>query len=315
MNKIRLTLLFIFLAGCSATSQIPTIASTNLPTHTPLPTETAIHPTSTFTPTLTPTITLTPPPTWTLLPTLADQNSFLDFISFTENGICNFPCFAGITPGKTTWDESIFALRPMEAVAKLEILPNQESSYGQVNIISWYLYGGEYVVEGKFLTGSNTSLIRMNIQSFSIPTENIPSYSLPLPKPFNLQSVLNIYGIPSMVFIYTFVHDQSSSPPFKILLIYPENQFYMEYHREAKLSGNSVVACDSDYSLELLVVDNKDKLLSSEAISNTPEAKDFDFNNWKPVEQALNMSPEKFHELYSASSPRCMISPKNIWLP
>jgi len=315
MNKIRSTLLFIFLASCSTTSQIPTITSTNLPTHTLVPTETAIPPTSTFTPTLTPTITLTPLPTWTPLPTLADQNSFLDFISFTENGICKFPCFAGITQGETTWDEAIFALRPMEAVAKLDISPNQESNYGQVNIISWYLYGGEYEVEGEFLTGSSVNLIWMDIQSFSIPTENIPSRSLPLPKPFNLQSVLKAYGIPSMVFIYTFVHDQSSSPPFKILLVYPENQFYIEYHRHAKLSGNSVVACDSDYYTDLLVVDNKDKLISVDAISNTPKAKDFDFNNWKPVEQALNISPEKFHEIYSASSPGCMISPKSIWLP
>src|SRR5688572_22706051 len=182
------TLIFFMLLGCAspASTTPPQPETTTSPTRTPIPTETKVPPTLTFTSTPTPTTT----PTWTPLPTLVDQNSFLDFISFTEGSICKFPCWAGIVLGKTSWDEAIFSLRPIEAVAKLDISPNQESSHGKVNIISWYFYGGEFEVDGEFITGSGTDLIWMNIQSFSIPTENTPSHSLPLLRRFNIQSIL-----------------------------------------------------------------------------------------------------------------------------
>jgi hypothetical protein len=261
------------------------------------------------------TATVTALPSWTALPTLADQNGFLDFIAFTENSICKFPCWAGIVPGKTNWDAAVFALRPMQSVAKLEILTDEESIYGKANAIFWYLYGGEFRVDGTFLTGSNVSLTRMSIESFSEPTATNPSHSLSLPRRFNMQSVLKEYGVPSMVFIYTFIHDQPGPLPFKVLLVYPENHFHIKYHRDAKLSGNTVMACDSDFYLEVTVVDDRDKLVSADIIAKTPETKSLGIENWKPVEQVLMITPEKFYEIYSTSDPGCMIFPTNNWLP
>lgn len=255
-------------------------------------------------------MTAVPLLTWTPLPTLVDENSFLDFISFTKNTVCKFPCWAGIVPGKTSWDEAIFALRPMEAVSTLNVLPNEESSYGLVNTISWYLYGGDFRAEGKFLTGNDISLIRMNYESFS---ENTPSYSLPLPERFNLESLLSEYGVPSMVFLYTFIHYEQGPLPFQILLIYPEHQFYIEYHRDAKLNGNNVMACDADFYLRLAVVDDKEKLASTDSMNRALETKDLGLQNMKTVEQVLNISPAKFYEIYSSSNPECISFPVSLW--
>jgi hypothetical protein len=315
--------IFLILTVLACNPQIPTLTSQQAATVTPfdLPstwtpgptlTLTAASPTPTFTQTLTPTITFTPPPSRIPLPTLVDQNSFLDFISFTENSICNFPCWASIVPGQTNWDEAVFALRPMQSVADLDILTNEESTFGKANGITWYLYGGTFRVDGHFLTEKNTSLIRLSFESFS---EGIPSYSIPLPKRFNLQSVLTEYGAPAMVFIYTFIHDEQGPLPFQVVLIYPENQFYIEYHRDAKLNGSNVVACDADFYLKLTVVDNKEKLISIDSIKNTTEAQDLGLQNMKPVEEVLGISPEKFHEIYSASTTECITFPINLWKP
>lgn len=306
MNKIFSIILLVLQSGCSGIQRSPTSTASHLPTSASTSTSTVVPSTATFIS----TVTVAPLSTWTPLPTLTNENSFLDFISFTKNSICTFPCWAGIVLGKTTWDEAIFALRPMEAVATLEILPNEESRYGRVNTIDWYLYGGDFRAEGKFLTGDKVNLIRMSLESFS---DNIPSYSLPLPERFNMQSALIEYGAPSMVFIYTFIHDEQGPLPFSILLVYPENNFFIIYKRDAKLSGNTVAACDSDYYLELAVVDSVDKLISTDAIANTPETESIGIENWKPVEQVLNISPEKFHEIYSSSSSECIIFPVSLW--
>lgn len=249
------------------------------------------------------------------MPTLTDQDSLLEFISFTGNGTCELPCLANVTPGKTNWDEAVFTLHPMESVAELDILTNQESVYGPANVVSWYLSGDEIRINGKFLEGNEINLIRMDIETFSMPTTNADSYPIPLPTPLSMSSVLQEYGVPSMVFIYTFVHDQPGRLPFKILLVYPENQFYIEYYREAKLNGDSVVACNPDFRLELVVVDNKEKLLSVDALTNAPETKDLSIHAWKTVEQVMNISADRFHEVYSSSSSECIIFPSKVWLP
>jgi hypothetical protein len=236
----------------------------------------------------------------------------LDFISLIGNKNCKLPCWAGITPGKTNWDEAVFVLHPMQSVAKLEILTDEESIYGKANAIFWSFYSGEFKINGTFLTRSNISLIRMDYDSFSNTT---PSYSLPLPERFSLQSVLTEYGVPSMVFIYTFIHDEQGPLPFQILLIYHERQFYIEYHRDAILNGNNVVACDADFYLKLTVVDNKEKLMSVDSINRALETKDLGIQNMKPIEQVLNISPEKFHEVYSSSSPSCITFPTDKWSP
>lgn len=313
MKKLSLTFLCIVLGSCSTLSQVPAVVPTHLSAFTATLHVTAVPPTPTFTQTIEPpTATFTVLPSWTPLPTLEDQNSFLDFISFTESNTCKFPCWASIVPGQTNWDEAVFALRPLETVANLEVLNNQESSYGIVNTVSWYLYGGDFRTDGKFLTGNNVNLIRLHYESFS---EGVPSYSTPLPARFNLQRVLTEYGIPSMVFIYTFIHDEQGPLPFSLLLVYPENHFYVIYQRDAKLSGNTVVACDSDFYLELAVLDRKDKLASADAIADTPETKSIGIENWKPVEQVLGISPEEFHKIYTTSATGCITFSSSLWKP
>ena len=78
-----------------------------LGTYTAIP----VKPTTTLTPAETPLPTASQTPTsaatWTPLPTLSEEDK-IDIIRILikTNGWCRFPCWWGITPGKTTWQEA-----------------------------------------------------------------------------------------------------------------------------------------------------------------------------------------------------------------
>lgn len=322
-NKFMSVVLVVILVGCSATSQKPMVTPTIQPTVTLFPTVTPIFVTPFVTPTLAPTFTpsstSTSLPLRTPLPTLSGEEDFLNFISFIGEEDCQLPCWVGIIPGKTSWNEAIFALHPIESVAKIKIHLDVEGLFGKENVITWSFSGDGVIANGDvgavIVNQNVVNLMSMSIEGWTTPNTNAPLGSLSLPKSFNMQSVLKEYGVPSMVFIYTFIHDQLGPLPFSVLLVYPENHFYIIYQRDAKLSGNTVEACGPDSYLELAVVDGRDKLASADAIANTPETKSVGIQNMKPVEQVLNISPEKFYEIYSTSSLGCITFPTKNWSP
>ena len=199
----------------------------------------------------------------------------------------------------------------MESIANTyKTYTGVEGAFGKENVIVWSMSGNNVTVYGNVhATAENQNTVNMIYMT-------VVGSSLPLPQNLDLQSLLREYGIPSMVFMYTYIHHEQAPLPLKILLIYPENQFYITYYREAKLSGNMVVACDPDLLLELVIVDNKDKLISEDTIANTPVTQGgIRLEDWKSVEQVLHISPEKFHEIYAASATECMTFPSEIWEP
>jgi hypothetical protein len=142
MKKLLIPFLFIavcLLAGCfanpgsvgeTASPRPPAQAApvTSLPT-TPTPTvppgaavpPTRVNftatpidtPTPSVTPSITPTSTLTPPltftktPVWTAVPTLLPDQVLKAIRGYlSDNGGCELPCWWGITPGETTWEEA-----------------------------------------------------------------------------------------------------------------------------------------------------------------------------------------------------------------
>ena len=309
----------MFLVSCSTTNQTPIDTPTRISALASTAIGTVAPPTQTLTSIPAFTMTVTPIPSWTPLATLVDEDSFLDFISFTKNSVCKFPCWAGIHSGETDWDKALFALRPMESMAKFDTYIGVEGLFGKENVVTWYLSGNELTVNGDIgaivANRNKVNLIHINVVGSSKPSADHPSQSLPLPQNFSLQSVLNEYGVPAMVFLYTFIHDEQGPLPFSVLLVYPENQFYIIYQRDAKLIGNNVAACGPEFYLELAVVDNKDKLVSADTIANNLEMQGIGIENWKPVEQILSMSPEKFHAIYSASTTECITFSSNLWEP
>jgi hypothetical protein len=105
------------LSGCSKGSS----QFTETPTNIPLSTKTSVPVTITAMPsaTLTPTVTKTHTPTRTPtnIPTLPPTKALERILAlYANNGGCKFPCWWGITVGKTTWSEAEQILAPLGSV-------------------------------------------------------------------------------------------------------------------------------------------------------------------------------------------------------
>ena len=121
-NTLRLSILLVSALLLGACGKSGAVSSTVSPTEPPVETqpETATpsarptrpataSPTVTITPTitLTPAITQTPTITWSPAPTLAPEAAAGQIAQLREdNGGCRLPCWMGITPGQTTWQEA-----------------------------------------------------------------------------------------------------------------------------------------------------------------------------------------------------------------
>jgi hypothetical protein len=206
--SLTLLLMLLGLASCTsprptlptATSVVfaasPTIAASSTPipasptstvTLTPTPTQTRIpRPTSTPRPTKTPT-----PTTY---PTL-DSQGRLNFVleAMKTNMGCELPCWWGITPGQTTWEEMIDTF--------------VKQSIGFDTYESGKLYLG-MVTSGNYLEPTVDVVFSEGgglVQSIGIRTEYY--YILAQPKYFDawhdyaLDKVLARYGIPTQVYL------------------------------------------------------------------------------------------------------------------
>lgn len=289
--------LFLAITGCSGGIQ-PGIATVD------------IRPSPTSTP------TQSRRPEQTPLPALTSEAEILDFISFVGMDDCQLPCWANITPGKTEWDEVVYRLKPMELMTKFEIATGIKSVYGEANVVFFFWDGREIRVDGdvgvKAFGGNKAHLIAMNIQAFTYPTETNPSRPLPLPEQFSLRAVLREYGAPSLAFDYSETDDPEPLS-MNLLLVYPEKHFYVKYIRHGNLEGENFVACEPDYYMELLVLDDPGPLSSFEAISQSPETKSLYIENWKPLDNVLGMTLEEFSTSYLSLSSDCIIFPKKNW--
>lgn len=128
MNKIFLAVsLFWFLVSCSAYQQGNDHPDSNTRT-SEYPRETVVM-TATNISAETPIYALTPTfvPTLTPRPTLSSQDAQVAVLKLiSNNGGCNLPCWWGLTPGKTTWQEA----RNFLEILSPQIISLRDNVYG-----------------------------------------------------------------------------------------------------------------------------------------------------------------------------------------
>ena len=213
-----LLILAVFLTNCNVTTKTPVqtraspLSSENLITLTPVITRTK---TSTPIPVLplthvptNPTLlvdTITPLPT---IPVHERQAYVSDLI--TNNGGCLLPCWWGIQPGKTTWDEARNFLLSFGANIKLL----QDNLYGVTyhNLPNTISGGG--VGATIFIDSGLVQTIRTDVF-------------------YSLDDVLQVYDQPDEVWIYT---DRGIDPKarFILVLFYGEKGFIAVYRGTAE---------------------------------------------------------------------------------
>ena len=233
--------IFIILVACT-TGPRPTQSGTVFPidtsrdvtpSHTPIffpsPTmDLSTTPTMTETSTRTPTETLVlitteaPTNTWTPRPTLPpDEAKAMALKMILTNGNCLFPCWMGITPGKTTWDE---------AYAFLATFADH----------FYYTGGNSYGVFFKLpkdapplYSGAAISVRNGIVESISTAVN------------LKLSDLLTSYGMPSEVKIWAIGFDTMDPVgSFTLVLFYPDKGILATYTGQNEL-GQTIHICPS----------------------------------------------------------------------
>jgi len=188
-----------------------TVTAIQIPTLTPSLTRRP----PTTTPTITPTFTIMPPPTltWTPRPTLPPyQAQAMALNLLKNNGGCLLPCWIGISPGKTTWDEayaflSIFA----------DQIPGGKDDLSNVHTVRFKLSDASY--NGGLETGATIYTDKGVVDRITVFPEDI-----------SLSDLLATYGLPSEIRIHAIgIYTMSPKGRFTLILFYKDKGILAVY--------------------------------------------------------------------------------------
>lgn len=272
------------LAGCSVPSPAP--AETPLPTITPsstarvsstleLPAQTraAPSPTPTVTSSPTPHPTRTPRPTPRPTLTADEEYTYVREMLATNAG-CELPCWWGITPGESDWQEAMDQLSPL---------------YFQF----WFLEEDRYDVHLN-LAKAKDVVESIHVSGYCPHSMNECFLFAQDWSGYSLDWVMERYGPPSRARIVFPPTIEAGAPIYyNLYVLYDDLGFSIAYTGAAIERDKILLTCFSFYHIRLWLQPPGSLLpLLEQGIS--PEAWDFAV----PLEEATGMSLEEFYETF-----------------
>jgi acylphosphatase len=206
------------------------------------------------------------------------------------------PCWGGITPGKTSWQEANQILESVITI--LDIDENHQCTFGPCKVIIWRSRSG---------SDPHGSVKSQNDTIAEIVLQGYP------PSPvMRLDKILTQYGQPEKVFIVT----NPVSITMDITLAYPNHGFIIMFRWDQSISHENIVGCIQERWV-YLSVNQITETWSDSYIKNklygSGDIKEVDF---RPLESVTNMSIEQFYEKFkNIDGSECIVAPIRIWQP
>ena len=301
MKNLYILWLPIFLCVGCATLHQGTVATLQ----TKIPSVNTIQATSIELPLIeTPSPELIVEPTWTLPATLPVPDSFSKINQLLRtNGGCRLPCWWGITPGETTWEDARSILFPLA----FKIHDGQsKSDEFRAGLGTRY---GTY--EGK-PTGFNQDYTIKDgiVQAIQI---QLP-YIVPSPKP---KDILANYGIPDDVYLGgQYAPEMLTTQSFWFYIYYTKQRIFVEYIPEGQPiqlqpPNGLLSACFSKIDYAELHVWGPDYSFDS--------TRDLIFKNSGvsplPLKDVTNLTVEQFYKKFiDPNEAPCIETPAEHWL-
>jgi hypothetical protein len=263
--------------------------------------------------------TLTPVSSPTTVPTLAAEKArtkLLDLLAM--NGGCRLPCFWGITPGKSSYQDVQAILVALSSLShSLHLNPSGASD------ITPRLTEGDLEIYNRaaFLTSEKDVVYRI---AFNAEAHR------PLPEggyidvfnskffgektsAYSLSHVLAEQGVPASVMIQTAGGPltRGGTGGFDILLLYPDQGILVNYTTQMQMDGTYVRGCPSNahVEMELYPPGNSDSFF--EHLKQTDWA--VRFSGYQALEEVTSMSPKEFYEIFRQPSDRCIETAAKLW--
>lgn len=294
--------------GGTDSNRVPTLSSSPSLTLKIFPTVTP-EKTSTVAPSIQVTTTRlakTKTPTFlpTMLPSLA-QDQIVELIK--SNGDCELPCWWGIKPGETRYQEINKLLSPLTIRQ-----PYIAGDVSQHALLEYFFPIPETL---SFLGRREVDLRIIYEQSKLIYIEVIGLQW----HEYSLSELLSKYGPPDEVIVHTFQWVPGSAPPFALFLFYSEKGILAYFpslveKNEVQVTESTIRGCLS-VSADLSLWSPKNSWTLDEAVKHmtVPILEQED----KPrlsIYEATGMSVFEFYETYKNSTVTpCIDTPKNLW--
>lgn len=290
----------LLLFGCAINDSVTSSPATSSPgyametsTSLPLP-----HPSLTNTPTQ----PVTPSPEPRAFPDqgeLSDKDFVLHLLQ--TNGGCELPCWWGIVPGETKWEDAEQFLSRFTLRIEKDWEETKKGADGQPFQIK------------NFVVYMDIDQPDPGLFSIRIKDEFVTGIyvSRPLTKPhFSLQKLLNNQGVPSKIFIFTHSNVMEPPTPFDLILYYQEQRFLIVYTTLVYKENEQITACLDDVGPTIAVVSD------AEALTDQQVQEFFlgpDPRGILSIEDALGITTDVFYETYRDSETICLTTPANIW--
>lgn len=240
--------------------------------------------------------------TLTPLPTIPNENLSARIEELLQtNGGCMLPCWWGITPGQTSWDEASQFLTSLSAMT-IQL---------DGNVVEVYLDkpDGYPSIEDPYLE------YRYNIIDGVVG--GMYTYNDDFAEWYNLPNILLDYGAPTYIAISTYRNDFNNSRPTRLILIYAEHGFMLEIVRFTRISNNDeyVEICPGEGGAHFLYTWTPNRVLSFHEIVD-PHVDQI--TGWDPppilLEDATGMNIEKFMDMFVNPAPTdCISTPIELW--
>jgi len=320
--KIRLNLMSlvvimaIWLSACSLSGEqadYPSLVETPALNETSTNIVPRIHLTSTPQPTpestlsLTSTPTPTPrQPTWTVQPSLTG-NEAVEAINnmITTNGGCKLPCWWGIAPGETSWENALILLSrflpTITSSGPFDLTRDGKTHHTVMDYTVSYNIPNERIGRGASITVLDDVVSIIYVGSES--TGEI----------FDIPHLLSDYGEPSKIFIKTYSDTPTGILPFYIVLFYPDDQFVAIFEFEGNKIGEFIRVCYKDTTPGIYVwPKDEGKYVNNYRISDWVLGSNN--SGLKDIEEASDLNTKIFYQQFSnATSNTCFETPSKLW--
>ena len=233
------------------------------------------------------------PPTMTPFPPIPTEE-IRAYVSglLKTNGGCRLPCLWGIVPGETNWSEAYQFLATFSFVSQT---PEFKTGYAIAKVDS--------PIEVDYI-GSLT----YSFQVLDGIVESIEFYNWPeLYSWHSLPNVLNEYGPPDDVALYTEGEQMNGSRIAMLILFYKDQRIMIDYvsFRELKAVGDKVLFCPEDGYSFMYLWSNKSNYSFDEALSIF--IKPSTSVSPRPLLEVSDMDIQSFYQLFQISSSNACI--------
>jgi len=295
------------LVGCTPSLPIiPSAIETKRKVATPLyytATETK-RPSETMVPSRTPTFTSSL--TWTPIQPLSSPEAYLQNQRWLVGSeACALPCWAGITPERTNWEEARRILNT--SMILYDPYLNIQCSFGPCNAQEFrdrsvLSQGGR--IHGFIYSGANNLISMIKIQ--------VAESELSVP----IEQFLSKYNEPAKIYLTI---TKNFMPPTNIFadltLTFPKYSFILHYTWKARQVGSNFIACQSETDSFAIYILSSTESWSDDFVRklvNSPS--DADIIPFKPLEEVTDLTVNGFYEYFKdASEDKCLETPSANW--